>query len=286
MSKRLSSANELKEYLEQIKTLERQVENIEARRQIDLREQNRRVESPIREHHRMERRPKNKSEVNATDHQATTRKTTLSESRVNGGVRMNEEGRRPRRSMELFDDIDSQELDEASDLNEERSVNMSHPYGDLLDEEYSRRVFYEPRTVRTKETLRKSEEAGSGDERDYIRRSRPFRQQSERNTTGECVKVIDPKQDEPVGRTRNSLYSTTENQRCELPVMKHYSTRSDTTNDCKPYYIKPPRFDGKGCIEAHITQFNIVANRNKWTEEEKVDFMKISLSGEASNNLS
>ena len=174
---------------------------------------------------------------------------------------------------------------ETSDPDEERSVDMSHPYGDLLDEEHSKRVFYEPKIVRTKETLRKSEEAGGGDVRNYIRRSRPFRQRSEMNTTDELVEVIDPKQDEPVGRTRNSLYSTNRSPRRELPTMQHNNKRPDTTNECKPYYIKPPRFDGKGCIEAHITQFNIVANRNKWTEEEKVDFMKISLSGEASNIL-
>ena len=176
MSKRLSSANELKENLEQIKALERQIENVEAHRQIDLREQNHRVESPIRERNRMELRSRNKSEVNTTSRQATTKKTTLNENRIDGRGRLDEVGRRSRRSMELFEDIDVdlQQLDGASDLNRERSVNMSHPYGDLLDEEYSKRVFYEPKIVRTKETLRKGEEAGDGAVRNYIRGSRPF----------------------------------------------------------------------------------------------------------------
>ena len=105
------------------------------------------------------------------------------------------------------------------------------------------------------------------------------------NMTDELVEVNDPKQGAPVEQTRNNSHSTNRGPRCEPPAVKHDNTRPDKINDCKPYYIKPPRFDGKGCIEAHITQFNIVANRNKWTEEEKVDFMKIFLSGEASGIL-
>ena len=275
MSKRLTnSTDDLEQYLEQIKTLKRQIENIEAHRRIDLREQNRRVEPPIREHHQMELRPRNKSEVNTTSRQAMTRKTTLDESRSDERGRVKEVGRQSRRSMQLFEDVDLEELDGTSDLIDGRSVNMSHPYEDLPDGEYSKRVFGEPRIMRTKETLRRNEKVDDDDVSDYIRGSRPFQQQSGMGATYELV-----------GRTRNSLYPTNRSPRLEPPAMQHNNKRPDTTNDCKPYYIKPPRFDGKGCIEAYITQFNIVANRNKWTEEEKVDFMKISLSGEASNIL-
>ena len=56
------------------------------------------------------------------------------------------------------------------------------------------------------------------------------------------------------------------------------------TND-KSYFMKPPKFDGKGCIESHLMQFGIVASRNKWCEEEKVDYFKCSLTGDASHIL-
>ena len=274
MSKRLNSTDDLEQYLEQIKALERQIENIEVHRQIDLREQNHRVEPPIRERHQIELRPRNRTEVNTTSRQATIRKTTLDESRIDERGRVDETGRQSRRSMQLFEDVDLEELDGTSNLIDGRSVNMSHPYEDLPDEEYSKRVFGEPRIMRTKETLRRNDKVDDDDVRDYIRGSRPFRQQSGTSAT-----------DELVGRTRNSLYPTNKSPRLEPPTIRYNNKMPDTMNDRKPYYIKPPRFDGKGCIEAHITQFNIVANRNKWTDEEKVDFLKISLSGEASNIL-
>ena len=47
-------------------------------------------------------------------------------------------------------------------------------------------------------------------------------------------------------------------------------------------YVKPPKFDGRGCVESHLLQFQVAASRNHWNEEEKVDFLKISLTGEAS----
>ena len=50
--------------------------------------------------------------------------------------------------------------------------------------------------------------------------------------------------------------------------------------------IKPPRFEGKdSCLESHLVKFEIVAKRNRWDEFEKADFLKCSLSGEASHLL-
>ena len=46
--------------------------------------------------------------------------------------------------------------------------------------------------------------------------------------------------------------------------------------------MKPPRFDGKECIESHLMQFKIAASRNGWSNEEKADFLKILLTGDAS----
>ena len=51
-------------------------------------------------------------------------------------------------------------------------------------------------------------------------------------------------------------------------------------------FIKPPRFEGKeGCIESHLAQFEIVAKRNCWDSYERADFLKCSLTGEASRIL-
>ena len=51
------------------------------------------------------------------------------------------------------------------------------------------------------------------------------------------------------------------------------------------HFVKPPKFDGKGCVESHLVQFKIAANRNYWSEEDKTDFLKISLTGDASTVL-
>jgi len=53
----------------------------------------------------------------------------------------------------------------------------------------------------------------------------------------------------------------------------------------KSYFVKPPKFDGKGCIESHLMQFKIAASRNGWSNEEKANFLKISLTGDASTVL-
>ena len=51
-------------------------------------------------------------------------------------------------------------------------------------------------------------------------------------------------------------------------------------------FIKPPRFEGKdNCVESHLMQFDIIAKRNQWDELEKADFLKCTLSGEASHML-
>ena len=162
MSKRLNSTDKLEHYLEQIKALEKQIENIEAHRQIDLREQNHRVNSSVRERHGMELRSKNKPEVSTADRHETTRKTILNENGINKRSRVDKVDRPPRRSMELFEDVDLEEIERNSNIYEEGSVDMSHPYGDLLDEEYLENVCYQPKVVRTKETLRRKEEANGG----------------------------------------------------------------------------------------------------------------------------
>ena len=160
MSRKLNSTEELEPYLEQIKALEKQIENIEAHRRIDLRGQNHHVDPPVPERHGMELRSKNKD--NAASRQEPTRKTTVNENRIDNGNRVDEVDRPPRRSMEIFEHVDVEEIDGDSNIYEEGDVDMSHPYGDLLDEEYLENVHHQPDVVRTKEILRRKEEASGG----------------------------------------------------------------------------------------------------------------------------
>ena len=51
-------------------------------------------------------------------------------------------------------------------------------------------------------------------------------------------------------------------------------------------FIKPPKFEGRdACVESHISQFVIIARRNCWDAQEKADYIKCSLSGEANHIL-
>ena len=295
MNTRLNTTGELERYLDQIKILEKQIEDIESRKQIDLRGQSRRVNSPVKGRDKDELRSRNEMEASRrtlddTNYQETLRKTVLHKGNTVVRSRSDQDGRQTRRSMELFEDVELHDLDRESNACDDREVNMSQPYGDLVTEERSDSMSYEPRVIRTKEILRKKGDTEVNDIHDYIREKqhclqREERRRSEMKRKEDLTRTADPRCDEYDGLMKNKSDVTTRCQRYEQPVANQIRMGYDTASNCKPYYIKPPRFDGKGCIEAHITQFNIAANRNKWTEEEKVDFMKISLSGEASNIL-
>ena len=70
-----------------------------------------------------------------------------------------------------------------------------------------------------------------------------------------------------------------------LPPVPVRSSKPSKSRDSR-VFIKPPRFEGKdNCIESHLVQFEIIAKRNRWDEHEKADFLKCSLSGEASHML-
>jgi len=45
--------------------------------------------------------------------------------------------------------------------------------------------------------------------------------------------------------------------------------------------IKPNKFNGRGCIETFLTQFQICADHNGWTEEDKASHLKCCLVDEA-----
>jgi hypothetical protein len=50
-------------------------------------------------------------------------------------------------------------------------------------------------------------------------------------------------------------------------------------------HMKPGKFDGTGSIEAFLSQFEICAARNEWTEPEKVDFLRCALEKNATQLL-
>ena len=85
---------------------------------------------------------------------------------------------------------------------------------------------------------------------------------------GEVVQL--PRGYREMERTRNGKKDSQEPWRSEPEDFRRHS------------FVKPPKFDGKGCVESHLLQFKIAASRNQWTSSEKADFLKISLTGEAS----
>jgi hypothetical protein len=45
--------------------------------------------------------------------------------------------------------------------------------------------------------------------------------------------------------------------------------------------IKPNRFDGRGCVETFLAQFDICATHNGWNNDEKLAHLKCSLTEHA-----
>ena len=126
------------------------------------------------------------------------------------------------------------------------------------------------------------------------RRDRVRRRIGEEGNTG------GPGRDREVGRTNGLPPSTSNTPQSEYrlaplpPPSREKSPASRgyqrSRKEAKPYvnrsFIKPPRFEGKdSCIESHLSQFEIVAKRNRWDEFEKADYLKCSLVGEASRIL-
>ena len=118
-------------------------------------------------------------------------------------------------------------------------------------------------------------------------------------TTGKNTQLGREKADESISRNRGtrtrpmegntnsmsrmgSVPGTTARQWYDLKEGTESSSYRSGNKSC---YVKSPKYDGKSCIESHLTQFRIVASRNKWNESEKVDFLKMSLIGEANSIL-
>lgn len=43
--------------------------------------------------------------------------------------------------------------------------------------------------------------------------------------------------------------------------------------------MKPGKFDGTGTLESFLTQFEVCAKYNRWSSEDKADFLRCSLEG-------
>ena len=60
---------------------------------------------------------------------------------------------------------------------------------------------------------------------------------------------------------------------------------SEVTASSNKRFIKPPKFNGDGSIETFLCQFATCAKHNKWSEEDKVAYMQVSLEGSAAQIL-
>ena len=53
----------------------------------------------------------------------------------------------------------------------------------------------------------------------------------------------------------------------------------------RPMQMKPSRFDGTGSLESFLAQFEVCARHNRWTETDKVDFLRCALEKAATQLL-
>ena len=67
-------------------------------------------------------------------------------------------------------------------------------------------------------------------------------------------------------------------QKCTLPSRRDASSCSSVRHIRN---IKAPKYDGRGCVETFLTQFNIAADHNAWRSREKLAQMKCALSDDA-----
>ena len=83
--------------------------------------------------------------------------------------------------------------------------------------------------------------------------------------------------------TRRETLVVEERQATHIPQPHVMSEQPAST--ARPVQ-KPPTFDGRSSWEAYITQFEIVADLNRWSMEDKAVFLAASLKGQSTTVLS
>ena len=178
-------------------------------------------------------------------------------------------------SIGLFEDVEPEDLDEEEVIWSDKSQLMSTPYADWLERRSESEVH---QNLRRKEILRKQHEQEK-------RQSSPKRpawwEEAEPVPPREKAGMMASREKNLESSTKgerqsHAYYGTERNKRTEAGMS------NSSTSSMGRMYVKPPKFDGRGCVESHLLQFQVAASRNRWNEEEKVDFLKISLTGDAS----
>src|ERR1700733_436230 len=78
---------------------------------------------------------------------------------------------------------------------------------------------------------------------------------------------MDPPKPKPVNVSKNVTIST--------------QTEPRSTSDRRQVAMKPRKFDGTGSLESFLTQFDVCARHNQWSDADRVDFLKCSLDRDA-----
>ena len=185
-------------------------------------------------------------------------------------------------SIGLFEDVDPEDLDEEEVIWSNKSQLMSTPYADWREKRPESGALQNPRR---KEILRKQQEQEkrqpSPEGLAWWEEAVPAPSRERTNTGARMEKNLE------TSAEREQLHRTYQGaeriKNTEADDRRIEIGRSNTsTSSMGRMYVKPPKFDGRGCAESHLLQFQVAASRNHWNEEEKVDFLKISLTGEAS----
>ena len=185
-------------------------------------------------------------------------------------------------SIGLFEDVEPEDLDEEKVIWSDKSQLMSTSYADWLERRSESGTH---QNLRRKEILRKQQEQEK-------RQSSPggpaWWEEAAPIPPREKTGMVASKEKNLGTSARReqqprAYHSPERSKKAEADDVRKEKRGSDTsTSSLGRMYVKPPKFDGKGCVESHLLQFQVAASRNRWNKEEKADFLKISLAGDAS----
>ena len=210
------------------------------------------------------------------------------------------------RSIGLFEDVDVEDFEER-EFGSHHQFKRDFDIGVRNQDIRNTRTFnagcqeLEPNVqIRRKMIARKQREHSDDEDDDDLRNN--MEQSMRRNTyqtTEKNTQLGREKADESISRdrgTRNRLMEGNTNLKSwadsvprtkarQLNSMEEETDSFSNRSENKSCYVKSPKFDGKSFIESHLVQFRIAASRNRWNESQKVDFLKMSLIGEANSIL-
>ena len=179
-------------------------------------------------------------------------------------------------SIGLFEDVELEDLDEEEVIWSDKSQLMSTPYADWLERRSESGTH---QNHRRKEILRKQHEQekrqSSPEGPAWWEEAAPV---PPREKTGMVAsKEKNLKTSARIEQLPRAYHGAERSKKAEADDVSREKGGSNTsTSSLGRMYVKPPKFDGRGCVESHLLQFQVAASRNRWNEEEKVDFLKIS----------